>query len=881
MKRYLPAAAIAVLLLGLMPALSSATSAIAPFVASQRFVWQQPLPQGNPIRRVDFISDSVGWAVGDNGTVMKTTNGGWDWVNQAIPVPQGPSDRGAAVGDVCFLGDGQHGWVGAEGGVYRTVNGGTTWTETGAWSIDASSYPRYLFYNSLDFVDANNGWMVGGWELFRTRNGGSTVMTQAMPAIDYGSGPETFKPAYVDAADSVTAYAWNGAFQPGYIKTADSGASWVAKRFVGTSDASSYPDDIAVVDGQKVYAAVNGDLLKTTDGGSTWTTMTAMSRATGHTAYGLTLVDGDAVGDTLYVLDDNDGKLYKSTDGGTTWSAPSPQCDSYEFDAPSSTTLFSVGDAWVEYSTDLSSGFTPCRKVGTTDSYEAVDFTSEATGYAVGAGTYAQTSDGGAHWSVSDFNSTKGISSMLTIHFLQSDPAIGWIAGWRDDGGPTVLKTVNGGADWQSMEETRATQLRHMSFADATNGWACEPTYGRYWRSTDGGNTWVEVPHPGFHWGVDFVDANNGWIAFGSSEPTSACLLHTTNGGSTWTTQTVSGLQIAPYYIDFVDANNGYVADEFDNLFKTTNGGATWTEVGDAAFNSGVYDFRGIKFSTPLDGWVIGIQNTSSISPAYSHDFAAHTTDGGLTWDFYSDPVASDYGSTGTKISPIALDTFGANMWFVGGNGSILKTRPRPVATITSKSATLPNYGQSCVVTGTLTMQGAPLGGRRVELWSSGSTSGFVKTAITATTTASGTFSFLVAPTSQTYYRVKFLGDATTSSSIGGNYVRVMPSPWVGNPVAPATMSHTKYYSVYADLKPRHTSGSYPVLIYKEHKVAGVWKTAGYIKAKAANYSSYTRCTVAKIKLSSAGPWRLRAYHIADSGQVAKFSSGYDYVTVK
>lgn len=102
----------------------------------------------------------------------------------------------------------------------------------------------------------------------------------------------------------------------------------------------------------------------------------------------------------------------------------------------------------------------------------------------------------------------------------------------------------------------------------------------------------------------------------------------------------------------------------------------------------------------------------------------------------------------------------------------------------------------------------------------------------------------------------------------------------VRNPIAPTTMSRTKFYTVYAYLKPRHAPGSYPVLIYKYRNVSGKWKSYGSAKAKAANYSSYTKCAV-KLKLTTKGKWRLRAYAPGDSYHVATWSSGYDYVTVK
>ncbi|PKQ16709.1 MAG: hypothetical protein CVT67_02765 [Actinobacteria bacterium HGW-Actinobacteria-7] len=124
---------------------------------------------------------------------------------------------------------------------------------------------------------------------------------------------------------------------------------------------------------------------------------------------------------------------------------------------------------------------------------------------------------------------------------------------------------------------------------------------------------------------------------------------------------------------------------------------------------------------------------------------------------------------------------------------------------------------------------------------------------------------------------------------------RVRPRASLGTPRAPSKMSQSRSYTVYGYLKPRHTSGSYPVRIYRWSKVTMlsgivVWIPHGYVKAKASNYSSngqsYTKYS-AKISVpKSSHPlpqstWRLRAYAPADSWHAATWSSGSDYVTVK
>jgi len=108
----------------------------------------------------------------------------------------------------------------------------------------------------------------------------------------------------------------------------------------------------------------------------------------------------------------------------------------------------------------------------------------------------------------------------------------------------------------------------------------------------------------------------------------------------------------------------------------------------------------------------------------------------------------------------------------------------------------------------------------------------------------------------------------------------VKPKAAVGKPVAPKTMRRSKYYTVYGSLKPKHTAGTKPVRVYKYKKVNGKWVSKGYVKATASNFSTYSRYKV-RMRLTSKGKWRLRAYAPADSAHAASWSGGYDYVTVK
>lgn len=81
--------------------------------------WQNPQPTGNHLFDVQFIDNQTGWAVGEIGTILKTTNGGQTWQTQTS----------STTNDLhCFhFSNAQNGWaVGRGGTILHTSTGGVT-----------------------------------------------------------------------------------------------------------------------------------------------------------------------------------------------------------------------------------------------------------------------------------------------------------------------------------------------------------------------------------------------------------------------------------------------------------------------------------------------------------------------------------------------------------------------------------------------------------------------------------------------------------------------------------------------------------------------------------------------------------------------------------
>lgn len=123
-----------------------------------------PLPAEPSLYDVSSPDLSHCWAVGEEGTVLATSDGGAHWVKQDT------GDSSYVLSAVCFP-DQKHGWAVGEGGVVlATSDGGATWTK------QTSGTTTHL--KGVSFVDAVHGWAVGSNDLrygdviLSTTNGG-------------------------------------------------------------------------------------------------------------------------------------------------------------------------------------------------------------------------------------------------------------------------------------------------------------------------------------------------------------------------------------------------------------------------------------------------------------------------------------------------------------------------------------------------------------------------------------------------------------------------------------------------------------------------------------------------------------------------------------
>ena len=147
-----------------------------------------------------FVDVNNGWSFygsGVNGTdppfkILRSTNGGADWTEQF-------SDNAAGRYNAIFFSDLNNGWiVGDNGKVVKTTNGGTNWNYVVNSGINPSERSKTVF-----FLDENNGWIsskdeIGNAIIQKTTDGGATWVTQTTP-LNNQYGNSIYSIFFIDA----------------------------------------------------------------------------------------------------------------------------------------------------------------------------------------------------------------------------------------------------------------------------------------------------------------------------------------------------------------------------------------------------------------------------------------------------------------------------------------------------------------------------------------------------------------------------------------------------------------------------------------------------------------------------------------------------------
>ena len=247
---------------------------------------------GTPVNLydVEFINENTGWAIGDAGVVIKTTNGGLNWIN----VPNPSITAGGILVSIQPIDSMIVYLVGGHNVILKTTNAGLNW-------IEIRNGPSGLGYGftGISFLNKDTVWFCGTNRVFRTYDGGITIDSFYSPA--FSTNDIYFK-------DMNTGLICE---EGEVYKSTTGGVSWFRTN-VPDSGAIIFFSKLAVADNQYAWVMGNsGIVFRTTDFAQTWNLIDTIDVG-GYIPIHFSSASIGWAGGT-------GNKLYKSIDSGFNW----------------------------------------------------------------------------------------------------------------------------------------------------------------------------------------------------------------------------------------------------------------------------------------------------------------------------------------------------------------------------------------------------------------------------------------------------------------------------------------------------------------------------------------------------------------------------------
>jgi photosystem II stability/assembly factor-like uncharacterized protein len=294
----------------------------------------------------------------------------------------------------------------------------------------------------------------------------------------------------------------------------------------------------------------------------------------------------------------------------------------------------------------------------------SIYFVDSLYGWAVGdSGTIIHTTNGGTDWS---FQNSKTENRITDVFFLNRN--LGWAPSWNSSSfpfGTVILNTTDGGETWNA-EPYREDNIfiQCILFLDSLTGWMGGKPHALV-KTTDGGVDWqqAEIDSALFAFfpvvNINFYDSLYGFACGGAFEY-AGVVWSTTNGGDNWQVMDPAFAAADPIQeIHVFDSLNVLgISGDFElfgvGVIRTSDGGAFWE-----------YENLGM----PGVGFDLDFRNESEAwCPLGGQQKFIYSLDSGVTWTQIPTPDSSLIFDV---IFPDSLHGFA-----VGREGAILKYKP-------------------------------------------------------------------------------------------------------------------------------------------------------------------------------------------------------------
>jgi hypothetical protein len=604
--------------------------------------------------------------------VFKSTNGGATWtsLNAGIDARTGPSNDAIPV--FCLTIDPNNYntlWIGMKElrGVYKSTDAGATWVRKDTGIVESNGLTirgigvkpgdsnTVFAAGEVSSQIWNHGTQLIGRQfdlvqgvIYRSTNGGQTWS-------EAWRGDNLARYVLFDPTNTSTIYVSTGLFDReaknsnpstgapggvGVLKSPDGGSTWTAltsglgNLYIGSLFMSpANPQMLLAAAGNFAYPT-GGGIYRTTNGGATWqlvgatTHMEAVEYSTGTPT-------------TAYAASDSPSRFYKSTDSGATWTQVN--------------TSGNWGPAGVRAGVPIDLLVDPrnAQRVFT-NNYGGGNFLS-----ADGGQTWTTASTGYTGADVKDVAVDPGNPSKVYA-MVRVGPFTSGDGGGTWNGINTSAPEVSEGARLALDPSNASTVL--MSNADQ----------GLTYRSTNKGTSWTQVTN--FLSELSALPVTDGnektqgmqAIAFAPSDPskvyggfgirqcatdavdylcaksTIASIFTSADGGATWTRHNgVAGNRtVSRIVVDPLNASKAWASTLGGGVFITTDGGNTWTASNSGLTNLNVWSLAG----TPSNANVLYAGTTTS--------GIFKSTNGGASWFAASAGMSANEPITSLVVSP-------------------------------------------------------------------------------------------------------------------------------------------------------------------------------------------------------------------------------------